>query len=41
MAKVYGIHELELHPGADPAAFEQLFAAGAGLPGPEGWKAFF
>ena len=40
MAKVYGIHEIELRPGADPAAFEQLFAEGAGLPGPEGWKAF-
>lgn len=31
MAKVYGIHEIELHPGADPAAFEQLFADGAKL----------
>ena len=37
MAKVYGIHEIELRPGADPAAFEQLFADGANLPGPEGW----
>lgn len=38
MAKVYGIHEIELHPGADPTAFEQLFVEGTGLPGPEGWK---
>lgn len=37
MAKVYGIHEIELRPGADPAALEQLFAAGASLPSPEGW----
>lgn len=40
MAKVYGIHEIELRPGADPAALEQLFAAGADLPGPEGWTPY-
>jgi hypothetical protein len=27
MAKVYGLHEIELRPGADPAEFEQLVAA--------------
>lgn len=40
MAKVYGIHEIELRPGADPAALEQLFAFGASLPGAEGWKPY-
>ncbi len=41
MAKVYGIHEIELHPGADPAAFEQLFAAGAELDAAyEGWTPY-
>lgn len=38
MAKVYGIHEIELRPGADPAAFEQLFAEGSRMGGYTGWK---
>lgn len=38
MAKVYGIHEIELHPGADPAAFEQLCAEGSRMGGFAGWK---
>lgn len=41
MAKVYGIHEIELRPGADPAAFEQLFADGAELDASfEGWTPY-
>ena len=41
MAKVYGIHEIELRPGADPAAFEQLFADGANLDASyEGWTPY-
>ena len=39
MAKVYGIHEFELHPGADPAAFEQLCAEGSRMENFAGWKA--
>jgi hypothetical protein len=31
MATAYGLHEIELRPGADPAAFEQLVAAAAEL----------
>ena len=38
MPKVYGIHEIELRPGADPAAFERLCAEGARMVGFEGWK---
>jgi hypothetical protein len=40
MAKVYGLHEIELRPGADPAAFEQLVAGAADLEGLEGWTSY-
>jgi hypothetical protein len=40
MAKVYGIHEIELRPGADPIAFEQLVATAADLEGFEGWTPY-
>jgi hypothetical protein len=40
MAKVYGLHEIELRPGADPAAFEQLVASAAELENLEGWTSY-
>jgi hypothetical protein len=40
MAKVYGLHEIELRPGADPAELEQLMASAAGEPSPPGWTAY-
>ena len=40
MAKVFGLHEIELRPGADPAAFEQLVAGAADLPQFEGWTPY-
>ena len=40
MAKVYGLHEIELRPGADPAAFEQLVASAAELENFEGWTPY-
>src|SRR4051794_13969400 len=36
MAKVIGVHEIDLGEGADPAEFEQLAAAAAGEPLPSG-----
>jgi hypothetical protein len=36
MAKVIGVHEIDLGEGADPAEFEQLTAAAAGEPLPSG-----
>ncbi len=40
MAKVYGIHEIELRPGADSAAFEQLVAESTDLDRFEGWTPY-
>ena len=40
MTKVYGLHEIELHPGTDPAAFEQLVAEAADLEGFAGWTPY-
>ena len=38
MAKVYGLHEVELVPGADPEEFEKVASELAKGHGYEGWK---
>ena len=40
MAKVYGLHEVELVPGADPKEFEQLASELAKGHGYQGWKMY-
>jgi hypothetical protein len=37
MARVVGVHEIELRPGADPAEFERVAAEVVSLPMFEGW----
>jgi hypothetical protein len=37
MARVVGLHEIELRPGADPAEFERVAAEVVSLPMFEGW----
>ncbi len=37
MARVLGVHEIELRDGVDPAEFESLFAATSELPELPGW----
>ena len=40
MAKVHGLHEIELRPGADPALFEQLVASAADMENFAGWTPY-
>jgi hypothetical protein len=40
MAKVYGLHEIELRPGADPQEFEKLFGEVLQAPSYEGWRSY-
>ena len=39
MARVLGIHEVELDPGTDPDEFERLAADAVASAAPEGWRA--
>ncbi len=38
MARLVGIHEIELVEGADPVEFERVFAESAAQPELPGWK---
>lgn len=38
MARVLGVHEIELNPGADPEQFEQAAAEVVSSAQPEGWR---
>lgn len=38
MARLLGMHEIELSEGADPVEFERLFAESAAQPDMPGWK---
>jgi hypothetical protein len=40
MAKVYGLHEIELRPGANPEELEKLFAELANAESFEGWTPY-
>jgi hypothetical protein len=38
MARVWGVHEIELVPGTDPDDFERAAAAVVGAASPDGWR---